>query len=261
MDFQTIIYTKDDGEVRITLNRPDVRNAIDRTMLHELKSAFQLANADPTVKVIVLTGAGGKAFSAGADIRMFKEWKQSGHEVEQMRAWIDELYSLAMVMLKGKPIVAAVDGFAVGGGFEIQQWCDCIIATENSKFGQGEINIGIAPDGGLLLPRLIPINKAKEIILTGDMLSAKEMADLGFVNKVVPRERLDEAIKEIVNKLMEKSPKALRLAKEALNRWPTSVHEALLSTKETTLSAFCSEDAEEGFKAFLEKRKPVYKGR
>jgi enoyl-CoA hydratase/carnithine racemase len=260
MNLDTITYDKKENVVWITLNRPEVLNAQNETLLSELSSALEEANKDDEVYVIVLTGAGNKAFSAGGDIREFVNWFPIDH-IKKLKG-VKRSYELIREI--PKPVIAMVNGLALGGGCELAMACDIIIASERARFGQPEINVGVIPGGGgtQMLPRLVGEKKAKELIFTGEFISAEEALRFGLVNRIVPEEKLQEAVEELIRKLKSKSPAILRLAKLSINKsleTPLSVGLA----SETDFFAMCcgTEDQKEGAKAFLEKRNPRYVGR
>ncbi len=260
MSFKNIIYEKKDNIAIITINRPHVLNALNRDTLLEMLSALTDVEKDPNIRALVITGAGDKAFCAGADVKEFKdkplvellEFMELGHKV------------CTMIENLSKPVIAAVNGYALGGGLELAIACDFIIASTNAKLGQPEINLGIMPGWGATqrLVRLIGLRKAKELILLGEMISAEEALQIGLVNKVVPLERLKDEAFKLAKKLIEKSPIALKFAKHAINAaLKTTLPEGLDYERMSFIALYSSEDAQEGIKAFLEKRKPVWKGR
>lgn len=259
-EFETIIYEKKHRVAWVTLNRPEVLNARNDQLRRELIQALKQARDDEEVSVIVITGAGDKAFCAGADISEFLELTPAEWLRRRYAGESDYLY----IRQIPKPVVAMVNGYAFGGGFELAMACDIVIASENARFSQREIRVGVIPGGGgtQVLPRLIGEKRAKEIVFTGKDISAKEALELGLVNKVVPREKLREAVEEFVNILLKQSPIILGLAKLAINR---SLETTLMAglASETDLFSLClsTEDQKEGAKAFFEKRKPEYKGR
>jgi enoyl-CoA hydratase len=259
MAFETIIYEKKDNVAWITLNRPDKLNAQNDTLRSEVIAALEQANSDDEVRVIVITGAGDRAFSAGADIGQFPEWQPLN--VIQRSKGARRPYTVIREI--PKPVIAMVNGLALGGGCELAMACDIIIASDKARFGQPEINVGVIPGGGgtQILPRLVGEKKAKEMVFTGEFISAEEAWRLGMVNKVVPADKLKEAVEEIIAKLKSKSPAILKLAKIAVNRsleTPLSVGMEI----ENELFAMCfgTQDQKEGARAFLEKRPPNYKG-
>jgi len=260
MKFETIIYEKKENIAWITLNRPEVLNAQSQAMLNEVTTALEQAKDDDEVWVIVLTGAGDRAFSAGADISEFPAWtpidvikKLKG--VRRPFEFIREIH---------KPVIAMVNGFALGGGCELAMACDMIVASENARFGQPEISVGVIPGGGgtQVLARLVGEKKAKELVFTGDFISAEEALRFGLINKVVPKEKLRESVEELVGKLKSKSPAILKFAKLAVNKsLEGSLSVGMASETDLFAACFGTQDQKEGAKAFLEKRAPSYTGR
>ncbi len=233
-------------------------NALNLEVRKEIIEALSSVENDNTVRAIVVTGAGEKAFSAGADIKMFqamtpllaKEYlKTSKGAAERIENY-------------PKPVIAAVNGYAIGGGLELAMACDIIIASDNAKFGQGELNIGVIPGvgGTQRLPRLVGLKRAKELIFTGDLIDAKTALEIGLVNRIVLPNELTSAVELIVSKIALKSSLILKLAKEALNSSFAGLKAGL--DYESTLFELCfaSNDQKEGANAFLEKRKPRFKG-
>jgi enoyl-CoA hydratase len=258
--FQVIIYEvrKEKGYALVTINRPEVMNALNIEVRKELLSALDLAEKDESVRVIVLTGAGDKAFSAGADIKMFQTMTPLSAKkyLKITKGTSNRIENYP------KPVIAAINGFAIGGGLELAMSCDIIISSENAKFGQGEINVGIIPGvgGTQRLPRLVGLKKAKEMIFTGDLIDARTALEIGLVNSVVTGEQFMSSVEALVSKLVSKSPLTLRLAKDALNKSAAGLGEGL--DYESMLFALCfaSKDQKEGANAFLEKRKPAFIG-
>ena len=258
-EYATIIYQKDGNAAWITLNRPDVLNAQSDELRAEVTQALERASLDDEVYVIVLTGAGEKAFSAGADISQFP----SRYPVDVITAKARRRpYETIREM--PKPVIAAVNGLALGGGCELVLACDLVVAADTAKFGQPEIRVGVIPGcgGTQMLPRLMGEKRAKELIFTGRMMDAGEALGYGIVNRVVPLAELREATQQLVSDLLRNSPAILKLAKIAVNKsleTPLSVG----MSYERDLFALCfgTEDQKEGAKAFLEKRKPTYSGR
>lgn len=257
--YETIIYEKKDKVAWITLNRPDVLNALNATLLRELAEALKEAAGDEEVLAVVITGAGDRAFSAGADITGFV----TATSMDYIKA-MEEVRPFELIRNIQKPVIAMVNGLALGGGCEIALACDIIIASEKAQLGQPEIRVGVIPGAGgtQLLPRLIGEKKAKELVFTGRFISAKEAESLGLVNKVVPHETLRQEVENLLKEILAHSPLMLRLAKMAVNK---SLEVGLKEGMEVerTLFALCfsTEDQKEGAKAFLEKRKPEYKGK
>lgn len=260
MEYKTIIVEKRGGREEIALNRPRVLNAINTEMLLELKRAIGEARLDEDVRVLILKAVGGRAFSVGADVKEMVE-------ADPLRAReFSRLGKGVMEALEnlGKPVIASVDGLALGGGCELAMACDIVIASEDSRFGQPEINVGIIPGwgGSQLLPRSAGQRKARELIFTGDTVDAREAERVGLVNKVVPGDQLDGAVDEVVHKLMSKSPLTLRLAKDLMTKSMTAdLTSGLAHETETFSLCFSTEDGKEGLRALIEKRKPEFKGK
>jgi enoyl-CoA hydratase len=260
MSYTTIVLEKnlEDKVGIITLNRPEVRNAINTAMREELGRAFAEFEHDPEVRAIILTG-GTKVFAAGADIAAMV----SKTALEQF--YRISVSDLTFLMEKiAKPIIAAIAGFALGGGCELAMACDLRIAAKSAKMGQAEINIGIIPGGGgtVRLTRLVGIGKAKELVMTGKIISAEEACRINLVNAVVEDEKLMEEALNMARMMTKHSPVALGLAKFSIQngadvdlRTASAIENACFSM------AFSSDDQKEGMRAFLEKRKPVYKGK
>jgi enoyl-CoA hydratase/carnithine racemase len=260
--FSKVLYRKEGGVAWITLNNPAKYNALELDLRRELKAALMDAAGDSAVRAVVIRGAGGN-FSAGADIKAFLQWDPA--ETVRVANEVGTSMVLSSIIRNmQKPVIAAVEGYCLGGGFELAQACDLIVASEDAVFGQPEINLGIIPGGGgtQRLTRLVGEKKAKELIFTGDRVSASTLAALGLVNVVVPKERLEEALKTLLDKILSKPPLAVAAAKEAVNlALETGLSAGLRAELMLFASLFASEDQKEGARAFLEKRKPVWKGR
>lgn len=241
----------------VKLNRPKVLNALSTELMNELIDALFKLEDDKEVRVIVLTGDE-RAFAAGADIAEMVEHMPVDKIMEnRFRAW-------AQLPLIGKPIIAAVSGFALGGGCELAMTCDMIVAGDNAKFGQPEINIGAMPGAGgtQRLTRAIGKSKAMLMNLTGDMIDARTAYEWGLVAKVVPAETLLQETFEIAKKIANKAPVAVKLAKQAVNRaFETSLKEGMEFERQNFYLTFSSSDQKEGMRAFLEKREAKYTGR
>jgi enoyl-CoA hydratase len=255
MSFENILLEKEDGIATITFNRPDALNALNNQTRAEFYSAMKDVAEDDNIKVVILTGAG-RAFVAGSDIKELKQTTSlDAHNIHRLGMVVEKLE---------KPVIAAVNGFALGGGCEIVMACDIIIASDKARFGQPEINLGIIPGGGATqrLPRLVGVCKAKELILTGDIIKAEEAEKIGLVNRVVPGENLMAAAKEIAKKIAAKSKATVRLAKDVINKgMQTSLETGLDYEREIYSLCLTLEDKEEGINAFIEKREPQFKGR
>ena len=260
MTYKTLLYDKKDGIGTVTLNRPDKLNALNSTVYKELYEAFESIEDDPEVRVVILTGAGNRAFCAGSDVA---EMQNMGPlEIQKFMVTIrktsDFIYALT------KPTIAAVNGYALGGGCELAMCCDLRIASEKARFGQPEITLGLIPGarGTQRLPRLIGAAKAKEMIFTGDLIDAATALNLGLVNKVVPAEKLTEEAQALAAKLAGMSGPVLAMAKMAINTGlDTDIASGLNMEAKCNALCFATEDRKEGMDAFLEKRKAVFKNK
>jgi enoyl-CoA hydratase len=258
-NYEFIIYEKADRVAWITLNRPEALNAQSDGLRMEMVDALEKASMDEEVFVVVITGSGEKAFSAGADVAQYVT-RVPSYVVSQK--YITRPFELIRNMTK--PVVAMVNGLALGAGCELMISCDIIIAAEDVKLGQTEVRVGLIPGGGgtQVLPRLVGEKKAKELIFTGAMISATEAMQLGIVNQVVPREELREATQKMVDSLLRNSPAIIGLAKIAINRsLETPLQAGMSYERDLFALAFSYEDQKEGARAFLEKRKPNYSGK
>jgi enoyl-CoA hydratase len=255
-----VLYEKRDAIAYVTVNRPKVLNALDTPTLMDLRTAFEDARNDATVRGVILTGSGDKAFIAGADISELAD--ATAVQAEQSSRFGQGVFDLIENL--GKPVIAAVNGFALGGGCETAMACTIRIAADVAKFGQPEVALGLVPGGGgtQRLPRLIGKGRALQLILSGEMISAHEAHRIGLVNEVVPASDLIARAEAILKKIGSNAPIAVRFALEAANRGTdTSQTEGLLL--EASYFGLCAatEDKREGTSAFLEKRAPQFHGR
>jgi 2-(1,2-epoxy-1,2-dihydrophenyl)acetyl-CoA isomerase len=260
MGYQALLVDRADGIATITMNRPEARNALDLTMREELLGALDELERDPAVRVVLLTGAGGH-FSAGGDVKSM----QKKHTAAEGRARVELLNRFVLRLFSfSKPTIAMVDGFAVGAGCNIALGCDMIVASDRAKFGEVFLRIGLVPDGGgtWLLQRLVGLAKAKELVLTAEIIDAAEALRIGLVNRVVPAGELENATRALAAKIAAGPPLAAALAKSLLNRAATADLAAALEGEAFGQSiAITSEDHAEGVCAFVEKRAPRFQGR
>jgi enoyl-CoA hydratase len=259
MEYRNIIFKAEKGIATITFNRPEVLNALNEECLEEFAHAIDVIDGNEDVRVLILTGAGEKSFVAGADIKEFlkfnvlkaKTFSEKGHHIVQ------RLQDLPI------PVIAAVNGFALGGGCEVILACDFIYASENAMFGLPEINLGIIPGfgGTQRLPRLIGKNRAKEMIFTGKMIPAAEANAIGLVNKVCPQEQLMDEVLKVAGIIVSKGKVSLRAAKQAINTgMDVDLKTGCRIESDSFAICLTSPDAMEGTKAFLEKREARFKG-
>jgi enoyl-CoA hydratase len=260
MAYENISLSMEEGIAILKVNRPKVLNALNRATLLEIQRALKELEKDPGVRVLIITGEGEKAFVAGADISEMApmnpkealEFSKLGHE------------TLSLVEEFPCPVIAAVNGYALGGGLELVLACDIILASENARLGLPEVTLGICPGfgGTQRLPRLIGKARAKELIFTGEMIDAKKAYEYGIVNKVVPQDKLLDEAKEIARKIAKNGPLAVRTAKRLVEMGlETSLRNGEAMEMEAWANLFATEDQKEGMKAFLEKRKPEFKAR
>ncbi|WP_449240323.1 enoyl-CoA hydratase-related protein [Desulfoscipio gibsoniae] len=259
MAYEVIQLTKENGVAVITLNRPPV-NPLNSQMFRELALAADELQADASVKAIIVTGGGEKAFAAGADISEIADLTPvEVYSFNQIsRTAFDKLESL------DKPVIAAINGFALGGGCELALCCDFRLASDTAKFGLPEVGLGIIPGGGgtQRLPRLIGMAKAKELIFLNDIIDAAAAERLGLVNNVVPANLLMEEAQKLARKLSSKPAVAMSMAKSAINAGINmDLNSALIFETKSFVTAFTSEDRKEGLGAFMKKRKPNFTGK
>ncbi|MEA4932028.1 MAG: enoyl-CoA hydratase-related protein [Lawsonibacter sp.] len=260
MEFENVLYENRDGILYLTLNRPEARNALTPEMWRDIGTAIKCAREDDSVKVVIVTGSGDKALASGADIREIHD-----------RDYLKMLLGTAPIALKDvedlyKPVICAVNGYALGGGCELAMACDIRIATRRSKFGQPEVNLSIIPGAGgtQRLSRLVGLGKAKELIFTGKIITAEEAQAIGLVNVVTEdsRESLMAEAEKMARQIMAKGPVAITMAKMAINLGhETDINTGLMIERLAQTIAFSTEDRKEGTAAFLEKRPARFKGR
>lgn len=257
--YETLLIERRDRVAIVTINRPEKRNALNIQTREEGARALEELSEDDGVGVVVITGAGDKAFIAGADIAEF-----AGRTPITQRAVMLGRSLFTAIDTFPKPVIAMINGYCLGGGCELALACDLRIASEKASFGQPEINLGIIPGGGgsQRLTRLVGEGKAMEMILTGDIIAAQTAFNIGLVNMVLPAADLEARTMELANRIAEKSPIALRMAKEAVKLASRSnLDEGLRREVDLFALCFASEDKDEGVSAFLEKRKPQFKGK
>ncbi|GCE47749.1 enoyl-CoA hydratase [Thermosporothrix hazakensis] len=255
--YQYILTERDERVGILTLNRPNQLNALNFQLVNELADALEEFDRDDAIRCIVITGAGEKAFAAGADIKEMSDKSPIDMMLGSFEGW-------KRIKQIKKPTIAAVGGYALGGGCELAMLCDMIVASENARFGQPEIAIGVIPGAGgtQRLARTLGKYRTMEMVLTGAQVTAQEMAALGLVNRVVPRGEHLQAALELAHKIAEQAPIAVRLAKEAVAAaFETSLEEGLEIERKNFFLLFATEDMREGMRAFIEKRKPNFQGK
>ena len=260
MEYKNLLLSKEDGIGIVTINRPQVLNALNTEVYSELNEMFTEIEHDPEIRVVIITGAGDRAFAAGVDILEMKD--KNSVDINRfitIARWAgDRVYNLS------KPVIAAINGYAFGGGHELALACDLRIASEKAQFGQQEINVGVVPGGGAIprLTQLVGMARAKEIVYTGDVIDAHNALQMGLINKVVPPERLMEEARALARKLLTKSSVTLSYAKKAFNTGADIDLPAALDLDESYFArCFATEDQKEGMEAFTEKRKPEFKNK
>lgn len=260
MEYKYIIYEKSDGVATIILNRPEALNAFSKDVVSEILHVLEDIKNDENVRVVILTGAGEKAFSAGADIK-----SMAGMNALKARelSLMGEKLCVALENLE-KPVIAALNGYALGGGLEVAMSCDLRIASENARVGQTEVNIGLIPGWGgtQRLTRLVGMTKAKELVFTGKMIDAKTAEQIGILNMVVPAVKFRETVRQFALELASKAPVAVKVAKVLINKGSDIGLDSALALEREGFGVVAStEDLKEGVAAFSEKRKPSFKGK
>lgn len=258
--YNNVLYQTDNGIGMITLNRPKALNALNSELLTELNGLLDEIAQDESVKVVIVTGAGDKAFVAGADIAEMQSMSpMEGRAFGKFgQAIFSKLENIP------QPVIAAVNGFALGGGCELAMACDIRIASDRAKFGQPEVSLGIVPGfgGTQRLPRLIGKGRAKELLYTADMINAEEAYRIGLVNKIVPADELLSTAKELAEKIMARAQVAVQLCKAAVNTgMDTDLESGIAYEAEVFGLCFASADQKEGMSAFVGKRKPNFTGK
>lgn len=260
MDFNNLLLEKENGICILYMNRPKALNAINEETLLELEQAIKMIAVDDEIKAIILTGAGDKAFVAGADIKYM-----STMDTIQSRnfAKLGQRVFRSLELME-KPVIAAINGFALGGGCELAMSADIRLASEKAKFGQPEVNLGVIPGyrGTQRLPRLVGEGRAKELIYTGSTIKAEEAYRIGLVNHVYPADQLMDEAKKLANKIMANAPKAISYSKTAIDRG-MQVDIETGATIESDLFGLCfaTADQKNGMQAFMNKEKPVFTGK
>ncbi len=257
MTYTNILVEKVNTLATVTINRPKSLNALNKETLEELLDCFTELGEDRTIQVVIITGAGEKAFVAGADISYMQ-----GLKPEQGKAFGKLGHAVARTMENlPQPVIAAINGFALGGGCELAIACDFRLASENAKFGQPEVNLGVIPGfgGTQRLPRLIGTGHAKELIYSGKIIDAQEASRIGLVNRVVSQERLMEECRELALLISSRGPAAVRLSKEVINNGvEMDLNRACSYEADLFSLCFAGDEQKEGMAAFLEKRKPNF---
>lgn len=259
MESKDVIFTVKDGIATIVVNRPEKRNALNLAVRRKLIEILEAVKKDETVRVLIITGAGEKAFIAGADLKELKDWNAI-----QMLKYIDTYGQKLYTEFERLPIptIAMINGYCLGGGCELAMACDIRIASPGAKFGLPELRHGVIPGGGgtQRLVRLIGLGRAKELVLTGRFINAKEAERIGLINQIVPKNRIEDYVNNLAQEIISQGPIAIKMAKIALNE---AVQGSLdIGMRIEALSeAICysTQDKKEGFYAFLEKRKPHFK--
>ena len=263
MDYETIVFEKSDGVAKLSLNRPDTLNSLNTQLITELYEALEASAKDPEVRCIVITGMG-RGFCSGADASDLGDKSvETGAEDFGIRM---ERYNRVIRCLRdiGKPVIASVNGAAVAAGMNLALACDMRIASEQARFGEVFVRVGLSPDngGGYLLWRLVGLGKATELMFTGKIIDAREALKIGLVNEVVPHDELEKATMELATQMAKGPTRAIGLAKKILNKGMETDLATLLDFEAfAQYQTASSQDSKEGVKAFMERREPDFKGR
>lgn len=258
--YELLQYKKEAPIAVLTIHRPEVRNALSNALVEEMAQAFDRIEKDEEVRVLIITGEGDKAFMAGADIKELQErdFVLGRQQTKRRQEVFNRLAEMSI------PVIAAVNGYALGAGLELALACTIRIASTRARLGSPEVNLGIIPGDGATqrLPRLVGLGKAMEMVLTGAFIEAEEAQSIGLVNKVVAPEDLLAECKDMAKTIASKSPLAIQYAKEAINRsLEVGLYEGLAHESYLHALSCATEDKKEGVAAFLEKRKPNFQGR
>lgn len=255
--YEDILYRKDSGIARLTINRPEVLNALRTQTYQEMTAALNDAGDDGEIGVVVVTGSGARAFSSGGDVRGQKTRTQTAGR-NHLRRMMD-LYSA--IRNNGKPVIAAVNGYAIGGGHELHLMCDLTVASDKAVFGQVGPRVGSVPiwGGTQLLPALLGDKRAREMIFLCHRYTAQEALHMGLVNKVVPHDQLESAVDEWCGEILDRSAQSLRIAKTSMNAYTDLLYSSYIQGLEMLSLTYGNDENLEGVHAFLEKRPPNYR--
>lgn len=261
MEYHNLLVQRDEGVLTITFNRPQVLNALNAATMRELSAAISEAENDADIRCVILTGAGDRAFVAGADINELRAIPDGPQGAEFARRGQEILFRIENL---SKPVIVAINGYALGGGCELAMACDIRIAADTARLGQPEINLGIIPGygGTQRLPRLVGKGQAKWLVLSGEPITAQEALRIGLVDKVVPATELMTSARDLARRIAAKPPIAVALAKSAINVGTETDLPTACAYEASQFGLACAtEDRSEGTSAFLEKRKPTFKGK
>ncbi|MGH9449221.1 MAG: enoyl-CoA hydratase/isomerase family protein [Terriglobia bacterium] len=260
MTYETLLYETNEGVATVTINRPEKRNALNQTVLGDLRVYFETIESDASIRAVIITGAGDRAFVAGADVKELTVLDaNTGKEAARRGQRVFEL-----IENMGKPVIAAIRGYALGGGCELAMACTLRVAAESASFGQPEVKLGLIPGygGSQRLPRLVGKGRALEMILTGEPVSAQEAYRMGLVNRVVPDADLMATADALARKIISQAPIAVKLALEAVHHGMELTRRGGESLEAALFGLCCgTEDMKEGTQAFLEKRRPRFLGK